>query len=282
MSELRNAMIDQMLLKGYSERTKESYLSAVSLLARHYHRPPDKITHEDIQNWFLYLVKKRNLSCSTCRLYLNGLRFFYLNVLHWKSLQCEFNVPKTKQRIPDLLSVNDVRSIIKNTSHKKYRTLFILCYACGLRVSELVALKVKHIHGDEYYLQVVQGKGFKDRNIPLPHSVLKMLRDYWLAFRPEGFLFPGRDDNTSISITSVQKYYTKTKALAEITKVGGIHGLRHAFATHQLASGMPIHQLKNILGHTDLKSTERYLHWCPETAEEKSHFDLYLTLQRGE
>ena len=122
------------------------------------------------------------------------------------------------------------------------------------------------------YLQVVQGKGFKDRNIPLSESLLQLLRDYWRSFHPACYLFTGRNPNAPISITSVQKVFTKTKTLAAITKVGGIHSLRHAFASHQLAAGMPIHHLKELLGHTSLKTTERYLHWCPQTAS--VHYDL--------
>ena len=127
MSVLRQKMIDQMLLRGFSERTKESYLNSVNLLARHYSVSPEKLSHDDIQNWFLYLLKERNLSPATCRLYLNGLRFFYLNVLHWQTFQFEFSVPKRKQKIPDLLSCSDVRLIIENATHPKYRTMFTVC-----------------------------------------------------------------------------------------------------------------------------------------------------------
>ena len=282
MSTLRQEMIDQMILKGFSERTKKSYLGAVKLLSQYYALPPDKLSRNDIQNWFLYLIKERKLTPATCRLYLNSVRFFYVNVLHWKSLQCEFNVPKRKQRIPDLLSLADIRLIIDNATNKKYRTMIILCYACGLRVSELVSLKVNHIHGDELYLQIVQGKGFKDRNIPLSSSVLQVLRCYWRAFRPACFLFPGRDAGTHICVTSIQKYFTQTKLRAAVSKRGGIHGLRHAFATHQLTAGMPIHQLKTILGHTDLKTTERYLHWCPKRDADTFNVDLLLPMLGGQ
>jgi len=233
MSALRNAMLDQMLLKGYSTRTKESYLNAISLLARHYHLPPDQLRQADIQNWFLYLVKERQLSPATCRLYLNAVRFFYLQVLHWPDFQLKLVTPKRQQRIPDLLSPADVRLIIENAPHPKYRTMFTLCYACGLRVSELVAFQVPHIHGAQHYLQVVQGKGAKDRNIPLSSSLLQVLRVYWRTFRPAHFLFSGCNPNAPISITSVQKYFTKTKTRAAISKIGGIHSLRHAFASHQ-------------------------------------------------
>lgn len=280
MSELRQAMIEQMLLKGFSERTQKSYLDAVSLLARHYHLSPEKLSQSDIQDWFLYLVKDRQLSPATCRLYLNAVRFFYLQVLHRSVFQLELIVPKRQQKIPDLLSPAEVRLIIEQARPAKYRTMFAVCYACGLRVSELVALQVCHIHGEQMYLQVVQGKGFKDRNIPLGDSSLQLLRDYWRFFRPVRYLFTGRNPDVPISITSVQKVFTKTKALAAITKVGGIHSLRHAFASHQLAAGMPVHQLKELLGHTDLKSTERYLHWFPQTAT--AHYDLLAHVLEGQ
>ena len=109
---------------------------------------------------------------------------------------------------------------------------------------------------------------------------MQLLRDYWRSFHPACYLFTGRNPNAPISITSVQKVFTKTKTLAAITKVGGIHSLRHAFASHQLAAGMPIHHLKELLGHTSLKTTERYLHWCPQTAS--VHYDLLAHVLEGQ
>jgi len=282
MNDLRQRMIDQMLLKGFSERTKKTYLDAVSLLARHYHISPDKLQSQDLQNWLLYLVKERQLSPATCRVYLNAIRYFYLHVLQWPDCDLQLITPKRKQRIPDLLSPSEVRAIIDNATNPKYRTMLSVCYGCGLRVSELVSLQVKDINGEQHLLQVIQGKGFKDRNIPLPNSLLQLLRDYWRSFRPTCYLFTGRDTNKPISITSVQKYFTQSKNRAAIKKIGGIHSLRHAFATHQLSAGMPLHQLKNILGHTDLKSTERYLHWRPETGDKEGNFDLLLTMLGGQ
>jgi integrase/recombinase XerD len=279
MSALREAMVDKMLLKGFTPRTQKSYLDAVSLLARHYHASPDTLDPVAIQNWLLYLVKERQLAPATCRLYLNAVRFFYLQVLSWPQCELVLDAPKRQQRIPDLLSCSEVRAIIEHATHPKYRTMFAVCYACGLRVSELVALKVRHIHSEQSYLQVIQGKGSKDRNLPLSASLLQLLRDYWRAFRPRDYLFPSRKPGAAISITAVQKSFTKAKARAGITKVGGIHGLRHAYASHQLAAGMPIHQLKELLGHTDLKSTERYLHWRADSAV--ADFDLLASTLAG-
>ncbi len=236
MHPLREAMLDQMRLRGHSPRTQDSYLNAVSLLYRHYHRSPDRLSQEDLQNWILYLVKDRELAPASCRLYLNAIRFFYLQVLKWPECQLELIAPKRSQRIPYLLSPGEVRHIIDQADHPRYAMMFALCYACGLRVSELVALKVSHIHGEAGYCQVVQGKGQKDRQVPLPDTVLQMLRGYWRAFRPVAWLFTGRNPEQHLGITSVQKYYNKTRRQAGIPGSGGIHGLRHAFATHQLAA----------------------------------------------
>ena len=263
MHPLREAMLDQMQLRGHSPRTQQSYLTAVSLLSRHYHRSPDRLSHDDLQNWILYLVKERQLSAATCKLYLNAIRFFYLQVLRWPDCQLELVTPKRPQRIPYLLSPVEVRRIIEYADNPEYAMMLALCYACGLRVSELVALQVSHIHGEGGYCQVVQGKGQKDRQVPLPATVLQMLRGYWQAFRPVSWLFTGRNPEQQLSITSVQKYYRKTRRKAGIPGSGGIHGLRHAFATHQLAAGMSIQQLKDILGHRHLSTTARYLHWYP-------------------
>jgi len=263
MHSLREAMLDQMRLRGHSPRTQQSYLHAVSLLSRHYHRSPDRLSQEDLQNWILYLVKDRELSAATCRLYLNAIRFFYLQVLQWPACRLELTTPKRPQRIPYLLSPSEVRRIIDHADNPKYAMMLALCYACGLRVSELVALKVSHLHGEAGYCQVVQGKGQKDRQVPLPDTVLQMLRGYWRVFRPVSWLFTGRDPEQHLTIDSVQKYYRRIRRKAGIPGSGGIHGLRHAFATHQLAAGMSIQQLKDILGHRHLSTTTRYLHWYP-------------------
>ena len=266
MHPLREAMLDQMQLRGHSPRTQQSYLYAVSVLSRHYRRSLDRLSQDDLQNWILYLVKERKLSAATCRLYLNAIRFFYLQVLHWPACQLELIAPKRPQRIPYLLSPDEVRRIIVASDNPKYAMMFALCYACGLRVSELVALKVPHLHGKAGYCQVVQGKGQKDRQVPLPDTVLQMLRGYWRVYRPVFWLFTGQDPNQPLRTSSVQKYYRKSRRQAGIAGSGGIHGLRHAFATHQLAAGMSIQQLKDILGHRHLSTTARYLHWFPPRA----------------
>ena len=148
MTPLRQKMIDAMQVRGLSPRTHRSYLSAVADLSRYYHRSPDQLSGEELQAFFLYLVKERDLSPATCRLYLNALRFFYLQVLNRDSFGVRLQVPKGEQRIPELLLRNEVSQILSATRNIKHRMMLTTCYGCGLRVSELVSLQVRHIDGE--------------------------------------------------------------------------------------------------------------------------------------
>ncbi len=278
MTHLRQKMIDEMVVRGFSNRTHRSYLDALSKLSQYYRRSPDKLTVDDLQAFFLYLAKERGLSGSTCRLYLNAMRFFYLQVLGWRSFDVKMNLPKKAQRIPELLSRNEVGAILNASNTIKQRALLSTCYVCGLRVSELVSLKVRCIDSDRHMLRIEQGKGAKDRQVILTNSLLKLLRDYWHQYRPQEWLFYGRHLEHSMCINTAQRTFMLAKKRAQIKKVGGIHSLRHAYATHQLEAGMPITQLQHQLGHRDIHSTMRYLHWIPQYREGKS-IDLLSGLE---
>jgi len=281
MTPLRQKMIDAMQVRGFSVRTHRSYLDAVSRLAKYYQRSPDQLTGEELQAFFLYLTKDCGLSGASCRLYLNAIRFFYLQVLGRDSFGVTLAVPKRAQRIPELLTRGEVGRLLSACRNLKHRMALTTCYGCGLRVSELVALKVRHIDGERHLLRVEQGKGAKDRNVVVSDTLLQCLRRYWQVMRPPEWLFPGREMTTSLSITSVQKAFTAAKRRAGIDKVGGIHALRHAYATHQLEAGMPVHQLQRLLGHQDIHSTLRYVHWIPDYREGRSGADLIADLEVG-
>ncbi len=281
MTVLRQKMIDAMLVRGFSVRTHRSYLDAVSRLAKYYRRPPDQLSGEELQAFFLYLAKDCGLSGATCRLYLNAIRFFYLQVLGRDSFGVTLAVPKRAQRIPELLTRGEVGRLLSVCRNLKHRMVLTTCYGCGLRVSELVALKVRHIDGERHLLRVEQGKGARDRHVILPDTLLRLLRSYWQVMRPPEWLFPGREMTTPLSLTSVQKAFTAAKRRAGIDKVGGIHALRHAYATHQLEAGMPVHQLQRLLGHQDIHSTLRYVHWIPDYREGGSGADLIAGLEVG-
>jgi len=279
MTPLRQKMMDAMQVRGFSVRTHESYLAAVSDLARYYHRPPDQLNADELQAYFLYLVKERGLSGASCRLYLNGIRFLYLQVLNWERFDIPLQVPKAAQRIPELLTRAEVGQILSACHNPKHRMLLTTCYGCGLRVSELVAVKVRDIDGERQLLRIEQGKGAKDRQVILSPSLLEQLRDYWRGYRPRVWLFPRRDTEVALNISTPQRVFTRAKRRAGIDKVGGIHSLRHAYATHQLEAGLPVHQLQRLLGHQNIHSTLRYVHWAPGHQEGRRGADLIAALE---
>ena len=279
MTPLRAKMIKAMQVRGFSVRTHESYLYAVTGLARYYRRAPDQLGIDDIRRYFEYLATERSLSGATCRLFLNGIRFLYLQVLGWSSFDVDIPIPKKAQRIPELLTRAEVGRILAACANPKHRMMLTLCYGCGLRLGELVALKVRDIDGERRLVRVEQGKGAKDRLIPLSDTLLQQLRTYWRRFRPREWLFPGHTLQVPLSETSIQKAFTQAKAQAGIKKIGGIHSLRHAYATHQLEAGLPVHRLQRLMGHQDIHSTLRYVHWVPDYREGQGAHDLVAALE---
>lgn len=190
MTPLRQAMIQTMRQHGFSPQTQKSYLYVVADLARYYRRSPDQLEVGDLQTYFNYLVQERSLAPASCRLYLHGIRFLYLQVLHWADFDVNLVLPKRPQRIPELLTRQDVARIVGATKNPKHRALLLITYGCGLRVSEAVSLQVKNIDGERHLLHIHQGKGGKDRMVPLTDVLLDVLRAYWCLGRPVLWLFP--------------------------------------------------------------------------------------------
>ena len=282
MTPLRQKMIEAMQVRGFSVRTHQSYLYAVSDLAKYYGRSPEQLNQAELQAYFLFLVKERGLSGASCRVFLHAIRFLYLQVLAREACEVSLEVPRAAQRIPALLTRRDVRALLAAVNNPKHRALLEVCYGCGLRVSELVSLKVQHVDGERHLLRVEQGKGAKDRAVIVSPTLLAHLRDYWQAYRPHVWLFPGREPQERLGIQTAQRVFTAAKRRAGIAKIGGIHSLRHAYATHQLEAGVPVHQLQRLLGHQSLQATLRYLHWIVayHPAERASH-DLLAALAHG-
>lgn len=264
ISPLRQKMIDELTLRGYSANTHDSYLSAVTRVAGYYNRSPDTLSVDDIQKWVLHLINDCGISSASCRLYINALRFLFINVLKRDALNVAITYPKKKQKIPELLTRNEVAQILNASLNVKHRMMLAICYGCGLRVSELVCLKVKDIDGERRLLRVTQGKGFKDRLVTISPMLLKQLRDYWVELRPPSWLFPNEIRTYEhLCPSTPQRTFHRAKQKAGIQKSGGIHSLRHAYATHQLEGGLSIHKLKQLLGHNNISSTMRYIHWLP-------------------
>jgi len=279
MTPLREAMIKAMQMRGFSERTHQSYLAAVTDLARRTKCPPESLSATEINSYFEYLVTERGLAPASCRLFFNGIRFLYVQVLDWPDAALTIVLPKLPQRIPQLLTRAEVADILCACVQPKYRMMLTLCYGCGLRVSELLAVKVSDLDGERRLLRVEQGKGAKDRLVPISETLLGHLRAYWRRFRPESWLFPGQVPGQPLCATSVQKVYTRSKGQAGVRKIGGIHALRHAYATHSLEAGMPVHRLQRRMGHRNLQSTLRYVHWVPEYRAGEGDADLIAKLE---
>lgn len=276
-------MITAMQVRGFSPRTHQSYLSAIRGLARYYRQSPERLDQDQIRTYLEYLACERQLSASSCRQALHAIRFLFVQVLQRDELDVPFPVPKQPQRIPELLTRAEVAQILAACTNLQHHMMLEVCYGCGLRVSELCQLRVSNIDSQRHLLRVIQGKGAKDRAVILTDTLLQHLRAYWQQCRPADWLFPSSLlPDRAIHPTSIQKVYSQAKARAGVRRHGGIHGLRHAYATHLLEAGLPVHQLQRLLGHSDIRTTLRYVHWLPGVAEKRSpDTDLLARLEVG-
>ncbi len=279
MTPLRAKMIQAMRMRGFSARTHQSYLAAVTDLARYYRRSPDTLGTSELKRYFEHLVTERELAPSSCRLMFNGIRFLFVQVLKWPVSDLSMALPKRPQRLPALLTRSEVGRILAAGATARDRMMLSLCYGCGLRLSEVLAVKVGDIDGERRLLRVEQGKGAKDRLVPLSETLLEQLRAYWRGYRPRDWLFPGQVPGQRLCPTSVQKIYTGAKCRAGVSKSGGIHALRHAYATHALEAGLPVHRLQRLMGHQDLHTTLRYVHWVPTDQAGNGDLDLIGRLE---
>lgn len=260
MSPLRQQMIDAMELRGFAARTREAYLYWVEGLARHTHTRPDLLDTAALERYLLHLLRERHLAYSTCNQALHAIRFFWRDVLKRPDIVVELPNPHVPQRLPEILSREEVARLIDAAANLRDRTALMTTYAAGLRVSELSRLRVADIDSARMALRVDQGKGARDRYSLLPQSLLDALRLYWRAYRPRVWLFPQRHADVPIDPGQAQKWFYAAKRRAGIAKHTGIHGLRHAFATHLLEAGVDVHTIQTLMGHRSISTTMRYFH----------------------
>jgi site-specific recombinase XerD len=250
-------MIEEIRLRNFSPRTEQSYVSAMLGLARYYGQSPDQLSEEQIRGYLLHL-KERGLSPSSRNVAISGMKFFYHQCLGWNEKQLFIPPRKRSWQLPEVLSQKEVERLLLATTKQRDRCLLMTAYATGLRVSELVRLKVSAIDSHRMMVRVEQGKGRKDRYTILSQRLLAELRAYWKVHRSQSWLFPNAKGGP-LSIDYAQRIYNLAKLKAGIQKGHGIHTLRHCFATHLLEAGVDLRTIQTLLGHTSLLSTERYL-----------------------
>jgi site-specific recombinase XerD len=256
-------MLDALMQRGMAGRTQEAYIDAVARLARHYGRGPERLSAEEVQQYLLHLLRERHLARSSVNQYGCAYRFLYGTVLGLDGQAFQIPLAPAPQRLPEILSREELARLFAAACHAKSRTFLMVAYGTGLRLSELCHLRVEHIdsHADRMCIRVEQGKGAKDRYVPLAPDVLEVLRAWWRTARPSGWLFgAARDPAQPMDVKTAQRWYRASRAQAGITKHGGIHSLRHAYATHLLEAGYDLYSLQQWLGHGHVSTTTRYLH----------------------
>ncbi len=260
MTELRRRMDDDMIVRGFAARTRETYVDVVKGLAKHYRRSPDLIPDAEIQAYLLYLIRDRQRSWSTCNIVVHGLRFFYHETL--KRDRTTFTIPSPRQpgKLPALLSREEVQRVIAHGANLKHRIMLQTTYAAGLRLNEVLHLRIGDVDSARLTIRVEQGKGGRDRYTVLSPHLLEALRAYWKVARPTTWLFPSPHGPHPLDPSGLQRAYHTAKRRAGITKPGGIHALRHAFATHLLEAGVDLHTIQRLLGHRSITTTTRYWH----------------------
>lgn len=276
-SPLRQQMTNAMVLRGLAARTIEAYIASVYALAKYYRRSPANLSGDELQAYLLHLITEKKLAYAPkvkgpmAQVLLGdasvnqaacAFRFLYGVVLRRPEAQLDIPMARKPKRLPQVLSREEVARLISATSTLRGRTLLTTCYATGLRVSELCALQVADIESapDRMCLKVRQGKGGKDRYTLLSPRLLATLQDGWRVARPSLWLFPNPDGSGPIDIKVAQRIYGAARDAAGIPRAGGIHTLRHAFATHLLEAGVDLPTLKQLLGHDHISTTARYLH----------------------
>ena len=260
MTEMREKMIKEMELRNFSPNTQTAYLSAVTNLAKHYMKSPQEISQDEVEDYLLYLKKERKLSYSTRNQVISGLKFFFNQTLKNPNMELQLPRKKTPVKLPEVLSVDEVKRVINAPSNIKHRVILMTAYSAGLRVGEVVRLKLRHIVSARMLILVEDGKGVKDRYTILSKTLLENLRNYWQSYRPTKWLFPSPDPQKHISRSTAQKLFVSAKKKAGISKGHGIHTLRHSFATHLLEAGYDISTIQKLLGHRHLSTTLVYLH----------------------
>lgn len=286
MTTLREKMTHDLQLCGLSERTQEAYLRAVRQLADYYHTPPDRLSEQQLRDYFLYLKNEKKFAPASLKMAYYGIRYFYTHTAprKWATLE-RMRVPKEK-RLPDVLTVDEVWRLIRAVRTLHNKTYLWTVYSLGLRLQEGLNLHIGDVDGQRMLVHVHRGKGAKDRYVPLPSRTLLMLRQYWATHHNPKLLFPatGRDHKHAATASepmakdSVQGAMRRVVAQLGLRKRVSVHTLRHSYATHLLEAGVSLRLIQQYLGHSSLQTTMVYLHLTSAGQEQaREKIDALMT-----
>jgi integrase/recombinase XerD len=256
-------MRQQLILLAYSPLTIRTYLSEMAqLLLTLKNIPADELTPEHLRRYLVYCFEKLKLTENTVHSRINAMKFYYEQVLRREKFFWDIPRPNRPGALPKTFNQDEIAAIINGIKNMKHKVMLMIAYSAGLRVSEVVSLKTYDIDSKRMSIFIRQAKGKKDRIVSLSPVLLVMLREYALRYKPakKGYLFEGNVKGTAYAMRSLQEVIQAAKARAGIIKPGSIHALRHSFATHLVDRGMDVTIIQKLLGHSDIKTTLRYLH----------------------
>lgn len=252
--------VEHLKLKAYSPNTIRTYVTEFAHLLRTIRSfSVDQLSQDRLKDYFLYCLDKEKIKENHLNSRINAIKFYYEHVRKKSKMFFEVPRPKTPKLLPKMLSQAEIKKIFETTQNPKHLLMLQLCYGMGLRVSEIVNLKIQHINSGNMLVLIAGAKGKKDRYTNLPESVLELLRNYYKAYRPKDYLFEGQYGG-AYTARSVQSVFKQAMRRANINKNIGVHGLRHSYATHLMESGADIRFLQELLGHNSIRTTQIYTH----------------------
>jgi site-specific recombinase XerD len=256
-------MLEELERRNYSAGTTRHYLRFVERFAQHFGKSPDKLGPDHLRSYQAYLLRELKLCPGSVENHVAALRFFFVRTLHRHEFREFLPYPKSPRKLHSILSQEEVARLINASSSLFQRTLLMVLYGTGMRRSELARVKIAHIDSQRMILHVVDGKGHKDRDLPLSPTLLENLRVYWRWLKPRIYLFPSRvhrDQEQPISDKAVWLACSRAASNAGLRKSVSPHLVRHAWATHLLEAGTDLRTIQFLLGHEDLEVTAKYLH----------------------
>jgi site-specific recombinase XerD len=252
--------IKTLQLKAYSNNTIKTYRTEFGVLLRLLgNRCVDDLQEEHIKSYILFLLEKRKYSESQAHTAINAIKFYFEKVLKRPQIVVQIPRPKKPLQLPKVYSTEEVERIIQAADNEKHKSMLMLAYGSGLRLQEIINLKIEDINSARMVIEVRRGKGKKDRQVILSKKLVEQLRKYFVAYRPKKWLFEGQGGG-QYGYRSLQMVFSRAKAKAGVRVQGGIHTMRHSFATHLLEQGTDLRVIQELLGHNSIKTTIRYTH----------------------